>query len=118
MAISLASQVGIGYMNYRKVKAEIQLDKERKDWELEASAIEQFNGLRRELFDTAWRLSDTYKFEDSFRLTEKQIKQYNTILMDTDPIRRYERLNAIKDNFKAYPQFWYYFGHSASEISI
>ncbi|MCI6353971.1 hypothetical protein [Eubacterium coprostanoligenes] len=117
MAISLASQVGIGYMNYRKVKAEIQLDKERKDWELEASAIEQFNGLRRELFDTAWRLSDTYKFEDSFRLTEKQIKQYNTILMDTDPIRRYERLNAIKDNFKAYPQFWYYFGHSASEIS-
>ena len=46
MAISLASQVGIGYMNYRKVKAEIQLDKERKDWELEASSIEQFNDLR------------------------------------------------------------------------
>ena len=118
MAISLASQVGIGYMNYRKVKAETQLDKERKEWELESSAIEQFNGLRRELFDTAWRLSDTYKFEDSFRLTEKQIKQYNIILMDTDPIRRYERLDSIKDNFKAYPQFWYYFGHSASEISM
>lgn len=118
MAISLASQVGIGYMNYRKVKAEIQLDKERKNWELEASAIEQFNGLRRELFDTAWRLSDTYKFEDSYRLTERQIKQYDTILMDTDPIRRYERLDAVKDNFKAYPQFWYYFGHAANEISI
>ena len=56
MAVSLASQVGIGYMNYRKVKSDANLETERKRWELERTAIEQFNGLRRELFDTAWRL--------------------------------------------------------------
>ena len=106
MAVSLASQVGIGYMNYRRNKAEYGLEKERKEWELQKTAIEQFNGLRRELFDTAWRLADTYGFPDGYRLTEKQINQYNRILMDQDEIRKYERLESIKDKFEAYPPFW------------
>ena len=75
--VSLASQVGIGYMNYRKEKAENALAHEKNLWQLHKSAIEQFNGLRRELFDTAWRLADAYNFPDSYRLTEHQVKQYN-----------------------------------------
>lgn len=116
MAVSLATQVGIGYMNYRKCKAENKLEKERQYWKLQRSAIEQLNGLRRELFDTAWRLADEYKFPDEYRLTERQIKQYNEILMDTDLIRKYERLNVIKDKFKAYVPFWYYFANTANQI--
>lgn len=117
MAVSLASQVGIGYMNYRKTKADIALDIEKERWKLERTAIEQFNGLRRELFDTAWRLSASYEFPDKLRLTERQIKQYNTILMDNDIIRKYERLNAVKDAFTAYPPFWYHFGNTANAIA-
>lgn len=117
MAISLASQVGIGYMNYRRNKAEYSLDKERKEWELQKTAIEQFNGLRRELFDTAWRLADTYGFPDGYRLTERQITQYNKILMDQDEIRKYERLESIKDDFEAYPPFWYFIGNAANYIA-
>lgn len=103
IAISLASQVGIGYMNYRKEKAKIGLEQERKEWELQRSAMEQFNGLRRELFDTAWRLAEKYKFPDEYRLTERQITQFNRILLDTDDLRRYERLKYIEDKFVAYP---------------
>ncbi len=117
MAISLASQVGIGYMNYRRNKAEYSLDYERKNWELQKTAIEQLNGLRRELFDTAWRLADTYGFPDDYRLTEKQITQYNKILMDQDEIRKYERLESIKDDFQAYPPFWYFIGNAANYIA-
>lgn len=117
MAVSLASQVGIGYMNYRKVKADTTLATEKERWELERTAIEQFNGLRRELFDTAWRLSATYNFPDQLRLTERQIKQYNAILMDNDLIRKYERLAAIQNAFVAYPPFWYHFGNTANAIS-
>lgn len=116
MAISLASQVGIGYMNYRKAKADIQLENEKQQWELQKVAIEQFNGLRRELFDTAWRLAATHNFPDAFRLTERQISQFNDILMDNNLIRKYERLDVIKDNFEAYPPFWYYFGNTANAI--
>lgn len=117
MAVSLASQVGCGYMNYRKTKAQNQLDKEKAEWQLQKSAIEQFNGIRRELFDAAWRLADKYKFPDKYRLTERKIKQYNNILMDPDDYRRFERLDTIKDNFKAYPPFWYYIGNTANSIA-
>ena len=117
MAISLASQVGIGYMNYRRNKSEYALDYERKKWELQKTAIEQLNGLRRELFDTAWRLADTYGFPDGYRLTERQITQYNKILMDQDEVRKYERLEVIKDDFEAYPPFWYFIGNTANYIA-
>lgn len=117
MAVSLASQVGIGYMNYRKTKASNNLEYEEQIWKLQRAAMEQFNGLRRELFDTAWRLAKRYKFEDKYRLTEKQIRQYNEILMDADAIRRFQRMEAIKDEFIAYPQFWYFFGNTANEIA-
>ena len=117
MAISLASQVGIGYMNYRRNKAEYAFAKEKQNWQLQRTAIEQFNGLRRELFNTAWRLAATYEFSDKYRLTEKQIKQYNQILIDQDEIRKYERLESIKDNFEAYPPFWYFIGNAANYIA-
>ena len=38
-----------------------------------ANAIEQFNGLRRELFDTAWRMTSDHSMHDVLRLTENQI---------------------------------------------
>jgi hypothetical protein len=116
MAIAAATQVGIGYMNYRKNKNQYALEKEKQEWELQRTAIEQFNGLRRELFETAWRLSDRYNFDDKYRLTEKQISQYNTILLDEDPMRRFERLDVIQEDFKAFPPYWYYKGNAAREI--
>ena len=117
MAFSIASQVGIGYMNYRKAKAENKLDKEKQEWQLQRSAIEQLNGLRRELFDASWRLADRYEFKDEYRLTERQISQYNKILMDPDDYRRYERLEAVSQYFVAYPSFWYHYGHAANCIA-
>ena len=116
MLISLASQVGIGYMNYRKTKSENNLDYEEQKWKLQRTAMEQLNGLQRELLDTAWRLADTYGFEDELRLSEKQIKHYDSILMDDNALRKYDRLDSIKDNFAAYPPFWYYLGNTANEI--
>ena len=117
MAISLASQVGIGYMNYRKEKANNQLEYDKQKWQLQRSAIEQFNALRRELFTTAWRLADKYNFKDEYRLTEKQITQYNDILMDENIFRKYERLCAVKENFEAYSPFWYYLGNAANAVA-
>ncbi len=115
--LSIVSQIGIGYMNYRREKAGAKEEKNDSDLQLKITAIEQFNAIRRELFTTAWRLADKYGFADKWRLTERQIEQYNSILMDSDEIRKYERLDSIKDNFEAYPPFWYFLGHSAHYIA-
>lgn len=117
MAISLASQVGIGYMNYRRNRNDREWKRKKNLLKLQRAAMEQLNGLRRELFTTAWNLAEEYEFPDEYRLTEKQIKQYNNILNDADEIRKYERLDFIKDNFSAYPPFWYFFGSTANYIA-
>lgn len=117
IAMSLATQVGTGYMNYRREKLNAASEKEDSEIELQITAIEQLNSLRRELFTTAWRLADEYDFDDEWRLTEKQIKQYNEILTDTDEFRKYARLEAIADKFIAYPPFWYFYGHTANYIA-
>ncbi len=116
IGLSLAYSVGTGYMNYRNAKAENNLELEEEMWKLQRAAVEQLNGLRRELFTTAWRLADAYNYPDEFRLTESQIKHYNEILMDPDPVRRYDRLDYIKEYFEAYPSFWYHLGHAANAI--
>lgn len=116
MAISLVTQVGLGYMNYRREKAKAKAEHKKQMWQLQRTAIEQFDGLRRELFDTAWRLADRYGFKDCYRLTERQISQYNDILMDDNTLRKFERLDNIKENFEAYPPFWYYIGSAANAI--
>lgn len=118
IALSLATQIGSGYMNYRKEKANAGFEKEDAEIELQITAIEQVNALRRELFTTAWRLADEYDFEDEWRLTEKQIKQYNEILLDNDEFRKYARMEAIADRFIAYPPFWYFYGHTANYIAM
>lgn len=116
MGISLASQIGIGYMNYRKAKASNQLDYESQLWKLQRTAMEQINALQRELFDTSWRLADAYGFDDRLRLSERQIKHYDSILMDDNALRKYDRLDSVKDNFVAYPPFWYHLGNTANDI--
>lgn len=117
IVVSLATQIGAGYMNYRKAKAQNSIAKADSEIELQIAAIEQFNALKRELFTTAWRLADRYGFDDKLRLTERQIEQYNSILMDSDELRKYARLEAIEDKFQAYPPFWYFYGHTAAYIA-
>lgn len=116
-AINLATQVGIGYMNYRREKAGLQSEQEKQKWQLTRSAMEQFNGLRRELFTTAWRLADEYEFADNLRITEQQIAIFNKILLEPDDLKRYERLNYIKGSFEAYTPFWYHLGNAAYKAS-
>ncbi len=115
--LSIACQVGTGFMNYRRNKADYNINRDKQLWQLQRSAMEQFNGLRRDLFDTAWRLADEYKFADELRLTEKQIELYDEILDDSDDMRRFERLDIIKGAFEAYPPFWYFIGDTAAKIA-
>lgn len=116
LAASLATEVGLGYMNYRKTKSENDLEYKSNMVELEYTAIEQLNAIRTELFVTSWKIAEKYNFPDNYRLTENQINQFNDILMDPNITRRFSRLFSIRQNFIAYPPFWYYLGNAANLI--
>ena len=68
-------------------------------------------------FETAWRLSDTYDFKDEWRLTVKQIDQYNAILEESDAAWRYAKLEQYQSNFFAYPYYWYELAEAAFQAS-
>ena len=59
IAYSLATQIGTGYMNYRREKNQAVTAKKDAEIELQITAIEQLNALKRELFTAAWRLADS-----------------------------------------------------------
>lgn len=115
---SLAATVGTAYMSYRKSKSDAAQEHEKKEWELRRTALEQFQMLQQQLFETSWRLADKYNFSDELRLNVKQIKQFNSILTDPDEVRKYERLRSVQHKFGAYPPYWYYLGNTANSIAL
>jgi len=114
---AVLAMAGTAAVRYKSERDKAKLDNEVEEWELEKSALEQLHNLRRTLFETAWRLADKYAFSDRYRLTERQIKVYDDILSEADPMNRYERLELIKDSFDAYPLYWYYLGRAALETA-
>ena len=116
IAVTAAMQVGLGYMNYRRAKSSYQLEKEEKDLELHINALDMFHGIRSSLFKAAWALADKYNYKDALRLTEEQINEFNKTLLETNPLKRYKRLENIAHQFEAFPVFWYHLGSSAREV--
>lgn len=116
LAISVAVQLGTGYMNYRRARSEYADKNQRDEWELKRHEIEQLEGLRAQLFETAWRLSADYDFDDEYRLTQKQLSRYSEALLEPDALKRYERLDVMSQKFSAFPPFWYYLGNAAMEV--
>lgn len=116
LGLTLATQIGIGYMNYRRNKAQYALESERSKWRIQRNRMQHLNGLQKQLFETAWRLADAYEFPDEYRLTAKQISEYNQALMESNPVKRYNSLNAMRPVFNAYPAFWYQIGSTANSI--
>lgn len=116
MGMTLATQIGIGYMNYRRTMAEIKLETEKEKWEITKNRMQHLHRLQKKLFETAWKLRGTYNYPDKYRLTPEQIDDYNQALMEANPVRRYKRLAYMQENFLAYPHFWYQIGSTVNYI--
>ncbi len=114
--ISLASQVGIGYMNYRRHKADYNRGYEKSRWKIKKKRLIRLKKLQEQLFETVWRLANAYEFPDGYRLTQTQISAYNKALMEENPVKCYIHLDNMKLNFSAYPAFWYQIGSTANSI--
>ena len=112
-ALSGAIMAVGAFCNMKKVKSDASMTYDDEVWQLERSLIEQLHALRYSLFETSWRLSDRYGFDDAWRLTIPQIEQYNKILEEPDAAWRYFCLVQYKENFEAYPYYWNELGESA-----
>jgi hypothetical protein len=98
-----------------RAKALSKYDKEmgEKVLALRADELKRLTDLRTAFFGTEYTLWKRYGLPDRLNLKEVQLDQYIRVLQDDDPVRRLQRLERLKDDFQAYPPFWYQIGLAA-----
>lgn len=116
IALSLATQIGTGYMNYRRTKAENTLNHKKARWEIQKKRLNQINALQKQLFSTAWDLFDKYGLPNKYRVTAKNLESYNKALLNPNDTSRLIELESMKEYFEAYPPFWYQLGSTANRL--
>jgi tetratricopeptide (TPR) repeat protein len=109
--------LGSAYSNYRKNMQEYRKTMNKALWELDKKAIIQLNEARKNFLSSYWKLMKKYGIPDKWRLTEKQMGFFMTVLKDEDPERKLRQLIRLENDFEAYPPFWYYLGQAAQDIN-
>lgn len=108
--------VAAGVINYKSQIARRQRDLKGRMLQLEAEELSRLTTLRTRFFDVEYKLYKRYNLPDRLDLKEMQLAQYARVLADTDARRRLERMERLKDDFEAYPPFWYQLGRTAQEV--
>jgi hypothetical protein len=112
--VAIASGVG----TYKKDIAHKQNQISDRLMELKADELNRLTVLRTQFFDTEYTLYKRYNLPDRLNLKEVQMAQYIKVLADEDSSRRVERLERLKDDFDAFPPFWYQMGKAAQEAGL
>jgi len=115
-AATTLMNVGSAYANYRNNTELYRRQLKKSTWELDKKVITTINDVRKDFITSYWILMKRYKIPDQWRITEKQMDQYITVLKDTDSGRKFRNLQRLEDAFQAYPPFWYYLGEAAQDL--
>ncbi len=107
--------VGSGYFNYRKNISAYKQQEDESLWQIEQQVISDLNNIRKRFFSTTVNLTNKYSWPDEYRLSEEQVNDYVEALKDTEPERRYRKLERMQNDFSVFPPFWYYLGLAAQE---
>lgn len=114
----LAAFVATGsfYFNYRSQMNTYIKEKEKGKWAIESKTMQELNNFYKKLLKYSWTLMRKYNLPDTWRLDEKQLRDYTNILKEPDLTKRCRKLERIETSFQKFPPYWYYRGQSAQEI--
>jgi len=116
IAATTLVNVGSAYANYRNNMELYKRQLKKSTWELDKKVINTINDVRKDFISSYWLLMKRYNIPDKWRITEKQMDQFITILKDSNSERKYRNLRRLEDDFEAYPPFWYYLGQAAQDL--
>lgn len=104
-----------GTTNRAKALSKYNKELAEKVVALRADELKRLAELRTAFFGTEYALYKRYGLPDRLNIKEVQLEQYIRVIQDEDPGRRLERLERLKEDFEAYPPFWYQIGLAAQE---
>lgn len=106
-----------GIASFRSEKNKLKQEIAERTLQLQAEDLKRLTVLRTQFFDTEYKLYKRYDLPDRLNLKEVQLAQYIKVLADEDNQRRLERLERLKDDFDAFPPFWYALGKAAQDTN-
>lgn len=106
---------GSFYFNYRSQMDAYVKEKEEGKWTIESKTMKELNNFYKKLLKHSWELMRKYNLPDTWRLDEKQLRNYTNILKEPDLGKRCRKLERIETSFQKFPPYWYYRGQSAQE---
>ncbi|MDR1916853.1 MAG: sel1 repeat family protein [Synergistaceae bacterium] len=108
----LASEAS-AYFGYQGADSDIKYEFQSELRALDSQSIKECADLQRRLLDSSWSLLRRYKLPDNYRLTQKNMDDFDKAVKETDPAKSLRMFRALEPDFKVYPPFWYYYGVSA-----
>lgn len=122
IAYNLVQSSISSYMSYRKAIKQLEIQSKRQNWELEKDAIRELNKMNIDLLNQQWRLMQSYKLDDYWRVPEEQIKELlnrvNSQKLQDRPSMLFEYLNHPfqRNKYQKLPVYWYYLGITAEKV--
>ena len=113
--VSGVSSVGTGYYDYQASKEQIHREISEGSWQLKKEELEACNRLQTTLLNSSWSLLSKYHLPNDYRLTQENVKEFLSVMEETEPSKRLGRLKFIERKFKVYPPYWFFRAKSAME---
>ena len=84
---------------------------------LKAEEMNDFNDLQKQLLSSSWRLLNKYHLPDEYRLVQRALDDFYRAVDEPDtPSRRLRMLQALEDDFRVYPPYWFYRARTALDV--
>ena len=85
-------------------------------YRLRAEDLADFNELQKQLLSSSWNLLNRYNLPDEYRLVQRAIDDFCRAIEETNtPSQKVRMLQALEDEFRVYPPYWYYRAKSAQD---
>jgi TPR repeat protein len=99
-----------GLLDYDVNQEEYNLELKQEKWKLNEKAIREVNDLNKQVLETSWRLFNRYQLDGEKRLSNNNMKEFNSSLATSDKALALRRLIRLENEFSLYPPYWFYRG--------
>ncbi|MBQ9575239.1 MAG: ankyrin repeat domain-containing protein [Synergistaceae bacterium] len=111
LAMSSASE----YFTQEKAE-ELAQNNQDGQLRLRHDELDEYNELQLTLLNSSWNLLSHYHLLDSYRLTQKALGEFSSVMNESDPQRRMRKMKYFESDFLMYSPYWFYLAKSASEV--
>lgn len=117
---SFSSLVSVGaasYFKYQSGGVNLRGSLEDNLYRLNAEDLADFNEIQKQLLTSSWNLLNTYNLPDDYRLVQSSVDDFCKAVENSEsPSQLLRMLQAMEDDFRVYPPYWFYRAKAARDI--